>query len=229
MNCKHCNNPIPPHKKQNIFCNSSCSAKYNNRKKLPRTEESKIKTAKSVCKYLGIDYTPRKKPKENPLIKAAVNKLPHTKIRQCTYCTKFFDHGLRNSTTCSDECFIAVKVKLNMKGKKYYHNNIELDSSWEKKIACFLDDRDIKWIRPKPLGWIDQKGKKRKYFPDFYLPEHNLYLDPKNPLVRKKQQEKVNYFLSNYSNIIIDTYDNIMAYLKGLEPSCAPVTLSTGS
>lgn len=35
-------------------------------------------------------------------------------------------------------------------------------------------------IRPKALKYIDACNKIHNYIPDFYLPEYNVYLDPKN-------------------------------------------------
>lgn len=30
------------------------------------------------------------------------------------------------------------------------------------------------------LIWQDDAGQKHRYYPDFYLPKYNVYLDPKN-------------------------------------------------
>lgn len=57
---------------------------------------------------------------------------------------------------------------------------INLDSSYERIVAKILDDNDIKWIRPKSIDWYSKDGKKHHYFPDFYLIDYDLYLDPKN-------------------------------------------------
>lgn len=226
--CKNCNNPLSNQK--NTFCNSSCSASYNNIYRVPRTQESKVKTAKSVCNTLGIEYKEKIKRKPNPLIRATLSGHPYTPIQQCTYCKRFFDKNKRKSTTCSDECFISVKTKLNSRGKKCKYNDIIFDSEWEKRIAVFLDSKSIRWVRPKTsLVWIDKHNKKRKYFPDFYLPDSNVYLDPKNLHVQNLQQEKINYLQTNYDNIVIGTLDEVLAYLEGVEPSCNPITLSTGS
>jgi hypothetical protein len=83
------------------------------------------------------------------------------------------------------------------------YNGIMLDSSWELELAKRLDECNITWIRPNPLPWIDKDGIIHNYFPDFYLPEYNLYLDPKNPQVIKVQNEKLKCLLSQYDNIVI--------------------------
>jgi hypothetical protein len=82
------------------------------------------------------------------------------------------------------------------------NSTVMLDSSWEVALAKRLDKLNVSWIRPKtPMIWIDSKGQSRHYFPDFYLPEYDLYLDPKNPLAIKAQEEKVNWLIVNVKNL----------------------------
>lgn len=74
-----------------------------------------------------------------------------------------------------------------------------LESTWELEIAEYLDASDIQWIRPTPLQWIDVTGKSRLYYPDFYLPEYDVYLDPKNPYCMQKDIEKMTYIRKRYN------------------------------
>lgn len=83
------------------------------------------------------------------------------------------------------------------------YKGILLDSSWELALAIRLDELGIEWTRPSPLKWIDASGVSHNYFPDFYLPGYNLYLDPKNPQAVKVQRDKLNILLSTYPNIIL--------------------------
>lgn len=83
------------------------------------------------------------------------------------------------------------------------YNGIMLDSSWELALAKRLDQLGIKWTRPEPLKWIDKSGIYHNYFPDFYLPDYDLYLDPKNPHAAKVQKNKLIMLFSQYKNIRI--------------------------
>ena len=83
------------------------------------------------------------------------------------------------------------------------YKGVLLDSSWELAMAERLDELGIQWIRPKPVKWVDSDGKTRHYFPDFYLPEHNLYLDPKNPQAYKVQKSKIECLKKQLTNLII--------------------------
>lgn len=80
---------------------------------------------------------------------------------------------------------------------------VTLDSTWEYYLASKLDNLNVVWIRPDPIEWVDDDLKIRHYFPDFYLPERNLYLDPKNPYAYNSQQEKITKILKLLPNLII--------------------------
>ena len=77
---------------------------------------------------------------------------------------------------------IAIKRHLGgwHTSKTIKYNGINLDSEYEYKVATELDKNNIKWERPYYLLWEDCSGKQHRYYPDFYLPEYNIYLDPKN-------------------------------------------------
>lgn len=81
---------------------------------------------------------------------------------------------------------------------------IKLDSSWEEILAKRLDELNIKWIRPvDPIRWFDSKNIGHNYFPDFYLKEYDLYLDPKNPYALRLQYDKILIITKMLSNLVI--------------------------
>jgi hypothetical protein len=95
------------------------------------------------------------------------------------------------------------------------YKGVLLDSSWELHLAERLDFLNIKWVRPEALVWIDENGCKHNYFPDFYLPEYNLYLDPKNPWAIKVQANKLKLLLTQYPNIkIIESLEECRKFCK---------------
>lgn len=93
-------------------------------------------------------------------------------------------------------------VKSTRKYLKKDGTEVLLDSSWEELLAKRLDELCVEWIRPNPIKWIDSKGTKRNYFPDFYLPGFQLYLDPKNPIAKLQQNEKVIWLSENRKDVI---------------------------
>lgn len=77
------------------------------------------------------------------------------------------------------------------RGKKYvvkdsFGKTTHLQSSFEFRCAKILDSLNIKWERPKFLCYGD-----KKYFPDFFLVDYDLYLDPKNSYLAKLDQQKI--------------------------------------
>lgn len=60
------------------------------------------------------------------------------------------------------------------------YNGIKLDSEYELRVAKELDLNGIKWERPSYFLWTDDSGINHRYYPDFYLVEYKIYLDPKN-------------------------------------------------
>jgi hypothetical protein len=83
-------------------------------------------------------------------------------------------------------------------------STVMLDSSWEEALAKRLDETGVLWVRPEdPIEYIGLDGRMHNYFPDFYLPEHNLYLDPKNPAAINAQKHKLNILSKVMNNLII--------------------------
>lgn len=102
--------------------------------------------------------------------------------------------------------------------KKFEYNGIKLDSSYELEVAKELDKHNIKWERPSYFIWEDDNHLEHRYYPDFYLPEFNVYLDPKNDyLIYYKSErfgitdvEKINkVMIQNNIRIIILNKNNL--------------------
>jgi len=70
-------------------------------------------------------------------------------------------------------------IKSCGRAKKYNYNDIVLDGTWEVIFAKYLDELNIKWIRPKKGYEYIFEGSKHLYFPDFFLPQYNLYIEVK--------------------------------------------------
>jgi len=58
---------------------------------------------------------------------------------------------------------------------------VEMDSSWEVLMAQRLDELSVRWVRDDTLklGYVTRGRRKRKYIPDFYLPDYDLYIEVK--------------------------------------------------
>ena len=67
----------------------------------------------------------------------------------------------------------------HMRHSGIIYNGIKLDSAYEVLLAENLDANNIKWERCERFPYIFDE-KLHYYTPDFYLPEYDVYLDPKN-------------------------------------------------
>lgn len=92
----------------------------------------------------------------------------------------------------------AIKNKLgghtSKKSIYYKHKSgeiIYLHSNYEKLVAIELDKNNIRWERPNSLPWVDDNNISHRYYPDFFLTDYNIYLDPKNYYLRKKDKRKI--------------------------------------
>ncbi len=58
---------------------------------------------------------------------------------------------------------------------------VSMDSTWEVALAKRLDELNVRWIRNPSikLPYITRGRRSRNYIPDFYLPDHDLYIEVK--------------------------------------------------
>lgn len=132
--------------------------------------------------------------------------------QKCIICGNvFFNKIIRK--TCSSNCYTKLRTNISINNpkcggethyRKYIYSGVYMDSKWEVDIAKYLDSKNIKWERSRKhmFMWTDTTNIKRRYYPDFYLPEHNIYLDPKNNYKLEKDQYKLQQ-VQKENNIII--------------------------
>lgn len=115
---------------------------------------------------------------------------------------------------------MSTKMKnRKVSSKRFIHNGIVLESSWEKQVADSLDDSNIAWIRPSPIIYNDS-GQNRRYYPDFYLPDYDVYLDPKNRYVKIKDERKLSLVVqqNDINLLILDENQLCWEIIKQLIP-----------
>lgn len=72
-------------------------------------------------------------------------------------------------------------------GKVHHYecNGVYLHGRWELEFGKFLNDKHIKWERPKNKFKYFFQDKWHYYHPDFYLPEHDVYIEIKGCVTEK--------------------------------------------
>jgi|688.fasta_scaffold423092_1 hypothetical protein len=169
-NCLECGNTLIS-KDAKKFCNRSCSAKYNNRKRKDSgwkpSEEQKIKTSLTF-KKLGI------KPASTKGKEFAIRE-----IRQCVECgTDFRIIKTSNKKYCSKECsskHIGGYRNGSGRSKSGYYNGIYCGSTYELCWVIYNLDHNIKFSRFD--GYLERNGI--KYYPDFILSDNKTIIETK--------------------------------------------------
>jgi hypothetical protein len=194
------------------FCNKSCAAKYNNKLRKPRTLESRKKTSE---KLKGRSNIFAKNPDLHP-------EWCGIFYHPCKNCYKTISNPKR--LTCSIECRDSIRSKNGTLKKRLEYNGQWFQSSWEIKIAIFLDTNQIRWTQPhKRLRWYDSNlQKNRTYLPDFFLIDYQQYLDVKNPIKQLQDSKKLDQLKRLFPLFVGDIVETkkFVARLAGLEPAC---------
>lgn len=138
------------------FCSKSCAATANNRNR-PKKEQ-KVSTRKRVCGVFELS---------------------------CKECSKLFyvKHYLKHQRKfCSKTCAGKNNYHPNTtKATKCLYRGIKLDSGAELAFAQLLDKHQVDWVKnqDKFFKFKDKDSRERKYFPDFYLPKYNFWVEIK--------------------------------------------------
>jgi len=110
-----------------------------------------------------------------------------------------------------------------------FNTEVLLESKNEIEFAELLNILNIKWTRPS----FKNLSNGKRYTPDFFLPEYNIYCDPKSIFwinhFQSTQLKKIKLFEQEYKTKVIIFWDtdktnwkNILLKLvgvEGLEPS----------
>jgi hypothetical protein len=127
----------------------------------------------------------------NQYIKAEKLGLPKPKISEITKQKLRLANSKRVYTTeqklrKSEEMKRAVErnpnsyLKNNVVGRvnNIEYNGVILKGSWELLVAKWLDSKSIKWEHETKSFKYEWNGT-RTYYPDFYLPDYNLFIEVK--------------------------------------------------
>lgn len=215
--CEMCSSTFlkPAYKKRT--CSKTCNSKLLSQSTTGITRKRSLYAGKPIqtqseralrkneLKRKRLGTSPRKSPQANQIEK-----------KNCTVCATLFETKTKRKT-CGDICHYTLLQKTGGNTKKILYTRINgetitLQSTWEDSLAKRLDRLGISWIRPGPLPWIDENNKTRMYFSDFYLPDFDIYLDPKNPHRILQDFHKLEYFRTRI-DLLYGTPGQIMTEL----------------
>lgn len=166
------------------FCSRSCAnsriwtQEINNKRS--ETIKAGYKSGKIIRNkpQLGKPLTDTHKKKISDSLKETYMKDPTLRTRVGVY----GDKNGSKSVTARNKCRTsAMKSEFWKYRRKHLirYEEYTFDSTYEVEVVKSLDENNIGWEKPKSFKYF-YAGKNRTYTPDFYLPDYNIYLDPKN-------------------------------------------------
>ena len=99
------------------------------------------------------------------------------------------------------------------KGKRGYYRGIYCQSSWELAYVLFCIDNKVNFVRNKKYFNYVYDGKTRHYFPDFYLPDTDTYVEIKG-FFDELSKAKAQQFEGNLEVITEDKMQPILNYVE---------------
>jgi len=214
MNCEKCGKVHNGTYGSGRFCSKECARSFSTSNKKKETKILKciccgkeVKVGKRASKVRCGDCVTKRHVKKCP---TCGKKFNTTKIKQiycsckCSFNSEKYKHKMREHANRRQLGGHTSKKSIyyDRGGDKVY-----LQSSYEYNVAVDLDKHGIKWSRPKFLYWTDECGNRHRYYPDFYLPEYNVYLDPKNDYLIKKDKYKIEC-VSKQNNVKVIMLDS---------------------
>ena len=201
--CENCNEKFTPNSKVQRFCSTKCANQLNGNNNVHLLDSWK----KSVSKASKSTTRTYRKPGPKTKPKLRYEESP----KKCRVCDVSIPWPQRRRATCGEECLTkcmvsAALLRTSIAGNRnryavgWYESplagRVYLESSYELAVAKDLDNSGINWRRPSFLPWTDKDGVSRRYYPDFYLPNYDVYLDPKNPFITIRDTPKINAVIS---------------------------------
>lgn len=233
MKCELCNKEHDGKYGSGKFCQEKCSRAHSTR----NDNFSELK--KSVCIICGIEILINKRASTiNSICDACCEnkrKNYNKKESVCLYCGNLFTGYSLNAKYCSRRCSNKGRPKYNAKTSKsgrksgsggfrerggkaiqYEYINIHGEkmklNKEEIEVAKILDNLKLNWKRNKKFfNYVDIDGKYKKFYPDFYVSDFDLYVEYKG-WVTDKMEHKMNNSLENNEFNLLIIYGNDKRY-----------------
>ena len=84
-----------------------------------------------------------------------------------------------------------IKTKFYKVFSPYQNKFVSLQGTYELKYAEYLNENNINWVRSKEMNiqYMKDDGVNRNYFPDFYLPDSDEYVEIKGYFFPKDKEK----------------------------------------
>jgi len=190
---------FPSHIKQKSCGDSEC---VNYLRKINNTNTNYGKT-KYNCAHLRKMSNERKGKTRSKEIRHNISEGTKKKMWDPTIRNRFLEANKNRDTSFTKTIEWKHKIALsrmnNIKNGKFVYNGIKFRSNWEIIFAKGLDKHNIKWkYEPKIFELKDGSH----YLPDFYLPEHDKWIEIKGYMY-DQSRKKIQQFMKEHNNFLL--------------------------
>lgn len=195
MYCENCKNEHTGTFGSGRFCSSKCARGFSTKEKRSLINEKvslKLKkkslSYSNICEYCRTSFISKDKKRTCNITCANKLQIGKKKIGNYSNNGGFRDNGGRS---------IAIEY-VNSDGEKMKLNKEEIE------VAKILDSLNLKWKRNwKYFLYVDEKGETRKFYPDFYIEDFDLYLEYKGWLTVNMRNKMKDAKERNSINLLI--------------------------
>lgn len=160
--CLECGKEI---KRRRKFCNSSCAAKYNNKRRVV-SDEQKLKVSNTL----------KRKYNNGELIKKC--RIVHTIEKKCPVCEKIF-LGTKKQIYCSQSC-VHKSPEIKEKLRQAQLRRVESGEhrGWQcRNISSYPEQFWETVLNNNDIHYERESFCTRKYFLDFYIEKNGKKID----------------------------------------------------
>ena len=190
--CEHCGKVMAIKYGSGRFCSKSCANTHSH------TEESKQKISIGMKNFISINGTALQEANGNKtallrygIFNARYSYSQNPKV--CCVCGKQIPYSQRVNKTCSKECY-RLLMSNNAKERKFggltnggglrskhgSYKSIHCDSTFELIYLIYCLENNINIQRnTKAFSYINSCGVRKRYYPDFYMPDTDTYIEVK--------------------------------------------------
>lgn len=200
-----------------IFCNSSCAASYNNKKRGKHSQSTKDKIRKTLLRHFHQNEDEINEViKNRTRMKRNIKKYKHT----CPICQKEF-LGTKKQIYCSQDCAKRspiIKEKLKEKVREKINNGTF--QGWKlRNVKSFPEIFFEKVLNNNCIKFKREDFSTKKYFLDFLIEKNgkrlDLEIDGKQHQYRKEKDKERDNYLTQKGYIVYRISWNEITTEKG--------------
>ena len=120
---------------------------------------------------LGIDKPSLSEESRNKLSASAAKRTYSEDLK------KRISESMKNAVKNHPESYSSRLI--NSRKHRGEYKGFRMDSKWEEDVARYLDEVGVSWIKSDRFFEYMWNGSLHRYFPDFYLPEYDRYIEVK--------------------------------------------------